>query len=838
MVKFSRLSPLPRRTMITRCKSLQLPQRAPLLWICLALLATAQELPAQEVDFAHEVVPILRKHCGECHTGGQAQGELSLNTRESLLRGGASGAAIVPGDVAQGELMARLETDDVDLQMPPEGPRLSEKELDVVRRWIAGGAIWEPGFTFAPEAYEPPLLPRRPELPAVVQGRENPIDRIIDNYFVVQGIERPQPLSDGAFLRRVHLDLVGLLPEPELASQFLADTNPNKRESLIASLLADNTRYAEHWLSFWNDLLRNDYDGTGFITGGRKQITSWLYDALVNNKPYDQFARELLAPGPESTGFADGIRWRGTVSAGQTVEIQFAQSVGQSFLGINLKCASCHNSFLDRWTLEDAYGLAAIYAESPQEIHRCDKPIGKTAQAQWLFPEIGQIDPQLPRQERLQQLAQLMTHPDNGRFSRTLVNRLWYRLMGYGIVHPMDAMQSPPWNDDLLDFLAVDFVEHGYDIKHTLALIASSQAYQSQTLALADESGSGKFQYRGPQAKRMTAEQFVDALWQITGAGPTTYDAPIKRRSQSDTGNSVEREPAGSWVWAYAAGSSNRPAAGEAIVIKRNYTIDAIPKRAVAVVSCDNSFILSVNGKKVLQGDNWEKPTTGDFTQFLQPGENEFLIVAKNGGASPNPAGVYGTFHFLHADGAETGMGTDTSWSWSATLPAEQAEGTELNFVSRPSDWQPVAIVDNPELWAARVAPAVREAVLSIDSESMMVRAALRKSDFLQRTLGRPNRDQIVSMRPDRLSTLEAIDLNNAQMMADLLAAGAARITQEQGGDAEQIIHWVYTFAYARTPTDAEQKLAIAMLGQQVDAVAVEDLLWAVLMQPEFMIIR
>jgi hypothetical protein len=119
-----------------------------------------------------------------------------------------------------------------------------------------------------------------------------------------------------------------------------------------------------------------------------------------------------------------------------------------------------------------------------------------------------------------------------------------------------------------------------------------------------------------------------------------------------------------------------------------------------------------------------------------------------------------------------------------------------------------------------------------------MVRAALRKSDFLQRTLGRPNRDQIVSMRPDQLSTLEAIDLNNAQMMADLLTAGAARITRLHEDNADDIIRWIYAYAYSRLPSEAEWKLAAAVLGDRVEPIAVEDLLWAVLMQPEFMIIR
>ena len=106
------------------------------------------------------------------------------------------------------------------------------------------------------------------------------------------------------------------------------------------------------------------------------------------------------------------------MSAGQTVEIQFAQSITQSFLGINLKCASCHDSFIDRWTLEEAYSLAAVYAEQPLEINRCDKPTGEIAQPAWLFPELGQVDPNAPRNQRLQQLADLMTSPDNGQRHR------------------------------------------------------------------------------------------------------------------------------------------------------------------------------------------------------------------------------------------------------------------------------------------------------------------------------------------------------------------------------------------------------------------------------------
>src|SRR4029077_7338265 len=134
------------------------------------------------------------------------------------------------------------------------------------------------------------------------------------------------------------------------------------------------------------------------------------------------------------------------------------------------------------------------------EIARCDKPIGRKAAASWLFPELGQVDAQAKQPERLQQLALLMTHKNNGRFTRTIVNRIWHRLMGHGIVHPVDAMQTEPWNNDLLDFLASDLAAHNYDLKRTMELTHTSAAYQSRTEVVGDESEG--YLFRGPRARR------------------------------------------------------------------------------------------------------------------------------------------------------------------------------------------------------------------------------------------------------------------------------------------------------------------------------------------------
>ncbi|HVT30750.1 MAG TPA: PSD1 and planctomycete cytochrome C domain-containing protein [Lacipirellulaceae bacterium] len=473
-------------------------------------------VPAK-VDFAHTIVPILQSHCVECHGGRRHKGDFSINTRESILQAG----AVEPGKSADSELIDLVTSDDADERMPKGKPPLSAGEIQSLRDWIDGGMTWESGFTFDVHDYEPPLRPRRPALPPVVDGRSNPIDRILDGYLQQHKVQRPAPLDDAAFLRRVYLDLIGLLPSPDTLQVFVTSKDPAKRRQVVDELLADKYGYAEHWLSFWNDLLRNDYTGTGYIDGGRESISRWLYRALVDDMPYDEFVRELIAPTKESEGFIKGIEWRGNVSASQKPELQFAQNVSQVFLGINMKCASCHDSFIDRWTLKQTYGLAAVCAKGPLEMYRCDKPIGKTAEAAWIFPELGQIDPKAPREKRLERLAQLMTDPQNGRFTRTIVNRLWHRLMGHGIVHPVDAMQTKPWDADLLDYLAVDLADHHYDLKSTLRLIVNSQAYQSQSVALDAQPSNATFVYMGPLPKRMTAEQFIDSLWEITDTGPT-----------------------------------------------------------------------------------------------------------------------------------------------------------------------------------------------------------------------------------------------------------------------------------------------------------------------------
>ena len=786
---------------------------------------------AQKLDFSHDIVPVLKTHCVSCHAGDSKKGGLSINTRQDLLAGGESGLAIEIGKSSNSSLIERIESEDPDVRMPPDGNRVPKEQITLLKAWIDADLPWESGFAFKKPNYEPPLKPRRPDLPPAIDGRTNPIDRLLDAQLASNGNARPSPINDAVFLRRVYLDLTGLLPSPQELSEFLANRRSDKREQIISQLLGNEIDYAEHWLTFWNDLLRNDYGGTGFITGGRTQISRWLYKSLIDNKPYDAFARELLAPTTESAGFSNGIKWRGTVSAGQTVEIQFAQSVGQSFLGINLKCASCHDSFIDRWKLEDAYGLAAIYSSVPLDIHRCDKSIGKTASPLWMFPELGQVDANATQPERLKQLASLMTHPENGRFTRTIVNRFWHRLMGHGIVHPVDAMQNEPWNADLLDFLAVDLADHKYDLKHTLSLICNSAAYQSVAEVVDPANADKSFVYRGPRAKRLTAEQFLDSVWQLTGAAPKKMDAQLYRGKALPVDG--DSKLSGKWVWSYPEASGSKPKADESISLRKSFKVDRLPLRCGAVISCDNSCTLYINGTKVHSGDNWEQVEGLQIESKLKTGENEILVVAKNGGTEPNPAGILFECRMVYEDGTHETIGTNDTWQWSASIPNKNGK-----FKSAPEDWAPASIIENQAVWA-RIDNDLKSILAHSSSANFpMVRASLLKSDYLQKMLGRPNRDQIVTMRPNDLCTLEAIDLNNAKSLNEYLETGAKGILAEQGQSLDKVVQWITRFALSRDPSKAELTVARDVLGGEVTSQAIQDYMWAIVMQPEFQLVR
>lgn len=790
-------------------------------WLILITIVAARPSVA-EVDFAHDVVPILKQHCAECHTGEEAEGGFSLNTSRLLQEAD----VVVPGRPDQSRLIELIASADENEQMPPAGQdRLTEQEISTLRQWVAEGTPWEPGFRFGTAGFEPPLFPQEVTLPPAAVPDQHPIDRLLAPYLDHHDVAAPADISDEAFLRRVSLDLVGLLPSIEEQERFRLDSSVDRRRRLIEVLLARDHDYAEHWMTFWNDLLRNDYKGTGYIDGGRRQISSWLYAALVNNSPYDVIVRQLIAPTPESEGFVRGIKWRGDVNASQVREIQFAQNVGQVFLGINIKCASCHDSFIDRWTLDESYGLAAIYSERELEIHRCDKPTGRIARAAWLFPELGQVDAEAPQPERLKQLAGLITHPDNGRFSRTIVNRLWHRLMGHGIVHPVDAMHTRPWHDDLLEYLAQELVSSGYDLRHMLQFITTSQAYQSAAAPAEDAAASDEFLYRGPLARHLTAEQLMDGVWQLTGMAPATVNAPIPVDVYAGEVAGGSSEP-GQWIWSHD--HADTAAAGETAVFEYQLDLPQSPSKAICILTCDNEYTLIVNGEEVRSDSQFAEPDVVNIGPYLQTGENQLTIHGRNAGNSPNPAGLYVDILLQHEDGSIRRIPGGPAWQ---VVVADDNDDGQSSRV-------PAIVVANQKFLGdkvhGRLVAAVRQGVMGTVRP---VRASMVNSNLLMRSLGRPNREQVVTTRPPSLSTLQAIDLANGEILNQTLASGAERLLPA-AVQPEEFVQLLFRQALCRLPSEKEQQLAMTLLGPQPTAESVQDLLWTLIMLPEFQFVN
>jgi hypothetical protein len=345
-------------------------------------------------------------------------------------------------------------------------------------------------------------------------GAGQPIDRFLAARWAAHKIPPPVPVDDRTFVRRVYLDVIGLLPTVEQLQRFERDTDPHKRQKLVDALLADKQGYAEGWMAFWNDLLRNDEQTN--IDGLRKPITPWLYVALRDNKPMDLFVAELLNPGKEGPdGYLKGVNWRGRVNASQMPPVQAAQNVAQVFLASSIKCASCHDSFINEWKLDQAYGLASFFAPQNLEKHRCDKPTGKIIPPKFLFPDLGEVVANADLETRHRAVAQMVTRPRNPRFARTVVNRLWKRLLGRGLFEPVDDFDGKQPNSDLLDWLAYDFMSHDYDIKHTLREILLSRVYQAPV----SPAKAGAVLV-GPVERRLTSEQYLDGIALVTGFWP------------------------------------------------------------------------------------------------------------------------------------------------------------------------------------------------------------------------------------------------------------------------------------------------------------------------------
>jgi uncharacterized membrane protein/mono/diheme cytochrome c family protein len=759
---------------------------------------------------------IFAHNCYQCHSENKQKGELILDNKEGVFKGGESGPVILAGKPLESELYKRITlSPDDDNVMPKKGKVLKKNEIALIKLWIQKGAHWsDQSLKVFPEAE---LALEKPDLPKA-ENQSHPVDKLIAAYFEKNNIDWPSVVDDRTFIRRSYMDIIGLLPDPKDIEEFIKDSNPKKRNALIDKLLNDTHNYTQNWLSFWNDLLRNDYSGTGFITGGRKQITDWLYTSLEENKSYEKMVMELVNPTEVSEGFIKGIQWRGIVNASQRTEMQAAQNIGQSLLGVNVKCASCHNSFVSNLTLEQSYGFASIFADSIMELNRCDMPIGKMAKVNFLYPELGSVEAESIK-ERLLKLSEVIVKPENGRLYRTITNRFWERLMGRGIIEPLDEMDNEPWDADLLDWLASDFIDSGYDLKHLIKLIMTSKVYQLPTAHYKNiEEIKSEYVFKGPILKRMSAEQFSDAVSQL-----------IKPVYPAVAYNPKGNELPSSRVWHRELKFERDvlPEPGKRYFRKTLALPDKSIDSATILISVDHSYTLYVNEKKISEGTDWTKVDKRNVQEVLRNGINTIAIEGINEGNIANPAGILFSMKMSYTDGSEMILNSDSSWKSVANKP--NGDWTSASF--NDSTWKEVRNYGTSN-WGNLMDFTFEE------HDGEFARASLVEQHPFMQALGRPSRENVTTSRDEQATLLQALELTNGEFFNSVLEEGARIWLKMYGNDSEKIIEDLYQKSLGREPTDQEKKIMISVLGDQPKKEDLQDLFWSTLISPEFQFIN
>lgn len=358
----------------------------------------------------------------------------------------------------------------------------------------------------------------------------------------------PAPLcSDRVFLRRAYLDVLGLLPTAEEARAFLGDDDPYKREVLIDELL-ERPEFADWWALKWSDLLRNEEKVLD--RKGVRDFHQWIRRHIEQDRPLNELVHELISARGSTYVVPAANYYRA-----HRDPVTRAESAAQVFLGTRLQCAKCHNHPFDRWTQDDYYGWAALFSRVRYKIlenRRRDNNDGHEfdgEQVVWMDrdgelsdPRTGQ--PAVPRflgvadalsgdeADRLASLADWLAAPTNRRFVLVQVNRIWYHLLGRGIVDPVDDFRdtNPPSHPELLEALADDFAEHDFSLKYLVRRILHSTTYQLSSHST-ESSNFVDRNFGRALVRRLTAEQLADAVDQVTGS-PTDFGVyPVGTRA-------------------------------------------------------------------------------------------------------------------------------------------------------------------------------------------------------------------------------------------------------------------------------------------------------------------
>jgi WD40 repeat protein/mono/diheme cytochrome c family protein len=368
----------------------------------------------------------------------------------------------------------------------------------------------------------------------------NRIDELVAAKWQRLKIKPSQLCSDADFLRRIYLDLTGLPPTADDVKEFLNDTTDSraKREAVMDKLIGSDA-YVEYWSNKWADLL--EVNRKFLAPEGAAAFRKWIRDELSKNRPYDQFAREILTASGSNKDNPPVSYFKILREPAATME-----NTTHLFLGVRFNCNKCHDHPFERWTQDQYYQTAAYFAQYALKADPASggKTIGGTAVegATPLYEVVSDTPagdvthirtgavtaPKFPfeckhatpeQSTRRAELAAWVTSPDNPYFARTYVNRVWGYLLGVGIIEPIDDVRAgnPPTNPELLDFLTREFIDSGFDVRKLMRLIVTSRTYQL-SIATNEWNADDRTNYSHALARRLPAEVLYDALQRVTGS--------------------------------------------------------------------------------------------------------------------------------------------------------------------------------------------------------------------------------------------------------------------------------------------------------------------------------
>ena len=375
--------------------------------------------------------------------------------------------------------------------------------------------------------------------------RNNRIDDLTYTRFQELGLFPSELCRDDEFLRRATLDVLGRLPTLEESRAFLADTSPDKRTKLADRLLSSEHRfdYADFWATKWGDLLRPNTQRVGVKPV--YLLDQWIREKFRDNTPWDAFVTELLTASGSTHEYGPVAVIRDKREAAEMSEF-----IAQLFLGVRLNCAKCHHHPSEKWSQDDYYSMAAFFGSMKQKGQGIYAPISGEPEFWWFEPggkvthpvSEAVMTPKPPDTPAFTEMdpnadpraifATWLTTKENPFFARAMVNRIWAGMFGKGLVDPVDDFRdsNPPANAPLLEWLAKDFAEHGFDQKHTIRLILNSRLYQQSSEPNEHNVGDNR-NFSRSYRRRLPGEVLLDSISLITAQPEKLTGLPADARA-------------------------------------------------------------------------------------------------------------------------------------------------------------------------------------------------------------------------------------------------------------------------------------------------------------------